>query len=98
MLCVRKFQIAIAISLSNIYVFMHLYSLINPKHLSTFCSQFPEFIASFFSRLSWPSSGSSSPPAPARTTLGNIPPYAGRQVEASSLLCIRNSFRSIASD
>ncbi|KAI5663797.1 hypothetical protein M9H77_23120 [Catharanthus roseus] len=45
--------------------------------------KFPEFIASFFSRLSWPSSGSSSPPAPARTTLGNIPPYAGRQVEGA---------------
>ncbi|GMN57707.1 hypothetical protein TIFTF001_026817 [Ficus carica] len=37
-------------------------------------AKFPEFIASFFSRLSWPSVGS-PPAAPSR---GNLPSFAGR--------------------
>ena len=46
--------------------------------------QFPEFIASFFSRLSLPSVGSTSSAVPTRNVLGNVPSYAaGRQVEAS---------------
>ncbi|KAK2991452.1 hypothetical protein RJ640_012060 [Escallonia rubra] len=50
--------------------------------LNIFCirrMKFPEFIASFFSRLSWPSVGSTSPAAPTRNVLGNLPSYAGRQ-------------------
>nr|GMD57801.1 rhomboid-like protein 20 [Ipomoea batatas] len=43
---------------------------------------FPDFIASFFSRLSWPSTGSTSSPAP-RNALGNVPSYASRQVEGN---------------
>ncbi|KAL0453223.1 UNVERIFIED_CONTAM: Rhomboid-like protein 20 [Sesamum latifolium] len=39
--------------------------------------KFPEFIASFFSRLSWPSRGSTSPTGSSRNLLGNAPPYAG---------------------
>ncbi|KAK3013993.1 hypothetical protein RJ639_009546 [Escallonia herrerae] len=61
--------------------------------LNIFCirrMKFPEFIASFFSWLSWPSVGSTSPAAPSRNVLGNLPSYAGRQVEAS-LLFERNN-------
>ncbi|GMH20203.1 hypothetical protein Nepgr_022044 [Nepenthes gracilis] len=42
--------------------------------------KFPEFIASFFSRFSWPSTGSTSSPAATRNALGNLP-YVRRQVE-----------------
>ncbi|GFP95548.1 ubiquitin-associated domain-containing protein 2 [Phtheirospermum japonicum] len=53
--------------------------------------KFPEFIASFFSRLSLPSIGNMSPPtrssssSSSRNVLGSAPPppYAGRQVEAN---------------
>ncbi|KAK6149036.1 hypothetical protein DH2020_016561 [Rehmannia glutinosa] len=41
--------------------------------------KFPEFIASFFSRLTWPSVGSTSPTGSSRNVLGSTPPYAGRQ-------------------
>ena len=47
--------------------------------------QFPEFVTSFFSRLSWPTTGS-PPSAPTRNIVGNVPSYAGRQVEASVFL------------
>lgn len=46
--------------------------------------QFPEFITSFFSRLSLPSMGN-PPAAPSRNVLGSIPSHAGRQAEASIL-------------
>lgn len=53
-------------------------------HCSYFsCFQFPDFIASFFSRLSWPSMGSTAPAAPSRNVPRNIPSYTARQVEAS---------------
>lgn len=42
--------------------------------------KFPEFIASFFSRFTWPSMGN-APTAPTRNVLGNAPSFAGRQVE-----------------
>ncbi|KAL0339776.1 UNVERIFIED_CONTAM: Rhomboid-like protein 20 [Sesamum radiatum] len=45
--------------------------------------KFPEFIASFFSRLSWPSMGSSSSTGSSRNLLGNAPPYAVRQMEGN---------------
>ncbi|KAK4412837.1 Rhomboid-like protein 20 [Sesamum alatum] len=45
--------------------------------------KFPEFIASFFSRLSWPSMGSTSPTGSSRNVLGNAPPYAVRQMEGN---------------
>ncbi|CAN4109323.1 unnamed protein product [Withania somnifera] len=46
--------------------------------------KFPEFIASFFARLSWPSVGNIPPPsAPARNSPGNVPIFAGRQIEAN---------------
>ncbi|KAL0404802.1 UNVERIFIED_CONTAM: Rhomboid-like protein 20 [Sesamum radiatum] len=45
--------------------------------------KFPEFIASFFSRLSWPSRGSTSPTGSSRNLLGNAPPYAVRQMEGN---------------
>lgn len=45
--------------------------------------KFPEFISSFFSRLSSPATGSSSTAAPSRNILGNAPSYAGRQVEGN---------------
>ncbi|OMO72934.1 hypothetical protein CCACVL1_17507 [Corchorus capsularis] len=41
--------------------------------------KFPEFVATFFSRLSWPSAGT-PPTAPARNLAGNVP-YTTRQVE-----------------
>nr|GMD51154.1 rhomboid-like protein 20 [Ipomoea batatas] len=47
--------------------------------------KFPDFIASFFSRLSWPSTGSTSSPAP-RNALGNVPSYASRQVEIIAIV------------
>ncbi|KAK9987128.1 hypothetical protein SO802_032079 [Lithocarpus litseifolius] len=43
-------------------------------------AKFPEFVTSFFSRLSWPTTGS-PPSAPTRNIVGNVPSYAGRQVE-----------------
>ncbi|KAL0359631.1 UNVERIFIED_CONTAM: Rhomboid-like protein 20 [Sesamum angustifolium] len=45
--------------------------------------KFPEFIASFFSRLSWPSMGSTSSTGSSRNLLGNAPPYAVRQMEGN---------------
>lgn len=45
--------------------------------------QFPEFIASFFSGLSWPFRGSTSPTAAARNILGSSPFQASQAVEAS---------------
>ncbi|XP_038990815.1 rhomboid-like protein 20 [Hibiscus syriacus] len=42
--------------------------------------QFPVFITSFFSRLSFPSMGN-SPTAPARNLAENVPSYTTRQVE-----------------
>ncbi|TXG70195.1 hypothetical protein EZV62_005130 [Acer yangbiense] len=48
-------------------------------------AKFPEFITSFFSRISWPSMGS-SPAASTRNVVGGAPSYAGRQVEASAML------------
>ncbi|KAH9621647.1 hypothetical protein KSS87_003125 [Heliosperma pusillum] len=50
-------------------------------------AKLPDFLASLFSRVSWPSMGSSSAAAGSpgtRNTLetGSAPPYAGRQVEA----------------
>lgn len=47
-------------------------------------TQFPEFITSFFSRLSLPSMGN-PPAAPSRNVRGSIPSHAGRQAEASIL-------------
>ncbi|MBA0815352.1 hypothetical protein Gohar_000132, partial [Gossypium harknessii] len=44
-------------------------------------AKFPEFITSFFSRLSWPSIGN-PPTTPARNLAGNVPSYTTRQVEA----------------
>ncbi|KAK4404753.1 Rhomboid-like protein 20 [Sesamum angolense] len=46
-------------------------------------SVFPEFIASFFSRLSWPSMGSTSSTGSSRNLIGNAPPYAVRQMEGN---------------
>ncbi|XP_015866381.1 rhomboid-like protein 20 [Ziziphus jujuba] len=43
-------------------------------------AKFPEFVASFFSRLSWPSVGN-PPAAPTRNVVGNAPSYTGHQVE-----------------
>ncbi|CAA0837409.1 Ubiquitin-associated (UBA) protein [Striga hermonthica] len=46
--------------------------------------KFPEFIASFFSRLSFPSIGSSSPTTrSSRNIVGSAPPFAGRHMEAN---------------
>ncbi|KAL2464586.1 Ubiquitin-associated (UBA) protein [Forsythia ovata] len=45
--------------------------------------KFPNFIASFFSRLSLPSMGSASPTGQGRNVVGNAPSYAGRQVEGN---------------
>ncbi|KAA3454191.1 ubiquitin-associated domain-containing protein 2-like isoform X1 [Gossypium australe] len=41
-------------------------------------AKFPEFITSFFSRLSWPSIGN-PPTTPARNLAGNVPSYTTRQ-------------------
>ncbi|XP_041024627.1 rhomboid-like protein 20 [Juglans microcarpa x Juglans regia] len=43
-------------------------------------TKLPEFIISFFSRISWPTTGS-PPSAPARSIVRNIPSYASLQVE-----------------
>lgn len=43
-------------------------------------AKFPEFVTSFFSRLSWPSTGSPRGPT-ARNISGDMPSYTGRQVE-----------------
>ncbi|KAM1306824.1 hypothetical protein ACFX2H_009162 [Malus domestica] len=40
--------------------------------------QFPEFIASFLSRLFWPSMGT-LPAAPSRNVVGNAPPFTAPQ-------------------
>ncbi|KAL6525633.1 Rhomboid-like protein 20 [Orobanche hederae] len=45
--------------------------------------KFPEFIASFFSGLSFPSIGSTSPTRSSRNVSGSAPPYAGRQMDAN---------------
>lgn len=46
--------------------------------------KFPEFVASFFSRLSWPSLGGSSSTVSGSNTIGNVPSYPGRQLEVPS--------------
>ncbi|CAD5326020.1 unnamed protein product [Arabidopsis thaliana] len=46
-------------------------------------AKFPEFVASFFSRLSFPSFGNSPPPAPSRNIVGTISPNTGRRAERS---------------
>ncbi|EOY08832.1 Ubiquitin-associated (UBA) protein isoform 5 [Theobroma cacao] len=43
-------------------------------------AKFPEFVTSFFSRLSWPSTGN-PPTASARNLAGNVPSYTTRQAE-----------------
>ncbi|KDP29246.1 hypothetical protein JCGZ_16635 [Jatropha curcas] len=43
-------------------------------------AKFPEFITSFFSRLSWPSTGSPRG-STTRNIVGSMPSYTGRQVE-----------------
>ncbi|KAM7505236.1 hypothetical protein LguiB_004140 [Lonicera macranthoides] len=48
-------------------------------------TRFPEFIALFFLRFSWPSVGTSSPVAPSRNIVGDLPPNGGRQVENNYL-------------
>ncbi|KAH7557110.1 hypothetical protein JRO89_XS11G0048100 [Xanthoceras sorbifolium] len=53
-------------------------------------AKFPEFVTSFFSRISWPSMRS-SPAAPTRNVVGGVPSYTGRQVEASALVECLNS-------
>ncbi|CAI9779537.1 unnamed protein product [Fraxinus pennsylvanica] len=45
--------------------------------------KFPDFIASFFSTLSWPSMGSASPTGQGRNAVGNAPSYEGQQVEGN---------------
>ncbi|GER52547.1 ubiquitin-associated domain-containing protein [Striga asiatica] len=46
--------------------------------------KFPEFIASFFSRLYFPSIGSPSPTTrSSRNVVGSAPPYAGRHMETN---------------
>ncbi|RXH76861.1 hypothetical protein DVH24_019749 [Malus domestica] len=50
-------------------------------HLNVFSirkAKFPEVIASFFSRISWPSMGT-PPAAPSRNIVGNAPPFTARQ-------------------
>ncbi|EYU18615.1 hypothetical protein ABFS82_10G153000 [Erythranthe guttata] len=46
--------------------------------------KFPEVIASFFSRLSWPSTGTTSPTRSSRNVLGSAPTYASRRAEANA--------------
>ncbi|KAF9593754.1 hypothetical protein IFM89_024922 [Coptis chinensis] len=46
--------------------------------------KFPEFVSLFFSRLSWPTLGGSSPPASGGNVIENIPSYTGCEVEAST--------------
>lgn len=45
--------------------------------------QFPDIAASSFSRLHWPSSTTLSHTSSTGNNTGNIPVYAGRQMEAS---------------
>ncbi|KAG8372138.1 hypothetical protein BUALT_Bualt12G0035200 [Buddleja alternifolia] len=54
--------------------------------------KFPECVVSLFSRISWPSIGSSSSTASSRNVLGSAPSYAGQPVEATFFyfLCLRN--------
>ncbi|KAF9608306.1 hypothetical protein IFM89_008591 [Coptis chinensis] len=47
--------------------------------------KFPEFVSLFFSRLSWPTLGGSSPPASGGNVIENIPSYTGCEVEARKL-------------
>ncbi|KAF9593756.1 hypothetical protein IFM89_024924 [Coptis chinensis] len=47
-------------------------------------ANFPGFVSSFFSRLSWPTLGGSSPPASGGNVIGNTPSYTGREVQAST--------------
>ncbi|KZV22473.1 Ubiquitin-associated (UBA) protein isoform 1 [Dorcoceras hygrometricum] len=43
----------------------------------------PDFVASFFSRLSWPSIGNTSPTVSPRNVLGSAPSAATRQMQAT---------------
>ncbi|KAL9425085.1 hypothetical protein AB3S75_032088 [Citrus x aurantiifolia] len=57
-------------------------SLYRPNFFRIRKAKFPEFITSFFSRLSLPSMGN-PPAAPSRNVLGSIPSHAGRQAESN---------------
>ncbi|XP_019084905.1 PREDICTED: rhomboid-like protein 20 isoform X2 [Camelina sativa] len=46
-------------------------------------AKFPEFVASFISRLSFPSFSNSPPPAPSRSVVGTISPNTVRRAERS---------------
>ncbi|KAK1279975.1 hypothetical protein QJS04_geneDACA015015 [Acorus gramineus] len=45
--------------------------------------KFPDFIATFFSRLPWPSTGGSSPSSSSGNSVGHVPSYTGRQLEGN---------------
>ncbi|TYI99224.1 hypothetical protein E1A91_A13G001500v1 [Gossypium mustelinum] len=53
-------------------------------------AKFPEFITSFFSRVSWPSIGN-PPTTPARNLAGNVPSYTTRQVERTYASAVASS-------
>lgn len=57
-------------------------SLYRPNFFRIRKAKFPEFITSFFSRLSLPSMGN-PPAAPSRNVRGSIPSHAGRQAESN---------------
>ncbi|OVA02001.1 Ubiquitin-associated domain/translation elongation factor EF-Ts [Macleaya cordata] len=44
---------------------------------------FPGFVASFFSRLSWASTGGSSPTVSNRNVIGSVPSFGGREVQGN---------------
>ncbi|XP_026417939.1 rhomboid-like protein 20 [Papaver somniferum] len=46
--------------------------------------KFPAFIASFFSRLSLPSPGTTPPTTSSRNVIGNIPSFTGREVQRNN--------------
>ncbi|XP_047324433.1 rhomboid-like protein 20 [Impatiens glandulifera] len=52
----------------------------------------PDFIASFFSRLSFSSTGSTPSAAPSRHVLGNLPPYTHRQAQSNN-----NNYQEVSS-
>ncbi|KAK4377887.1 hypothetical protein RND71_004183 [Anisodus tanguticus] len=79
---IRRVKVCPVLVLQNLYIKVSTELAFSEN--SHYNLMFPEFITSYFARLSLPSIGNTPPPAaPARNAPGNVPIFAGRQMEAS---------------
>ena len=85
-LCEESVQMLLLSNFSLDACLFLLWGKIFLLHMTTeylYIVQFPDIVTSFFSRLSWPSSSSSSQTLSSGNSIGNIPSYPSRHMEAS---------------